>query len=176
MIIAALALYNCKSDTLYPNTVVVPGQVYVLTKGEIETQQIFDLINEVNLPVKVMYGQSTHTSAMPKDSLSFIKRNINQKPYTNSGKDSSTVIVSVKHNAEVQVSPRLYSIDKKEYQNDWLETETALSLSKLKESDLYGFSVYFLVPEGSEEHWISKFKSYDDIVNQVGPVFEYIGN
>lgn len=107
---------------------------------------------------KITYG--TYISELPIDSLQYVLGFINEKPYTIDPNHKTTGYINEKNN-KITVFPKLYGMNNKVFQNNWIQTIKELKLYELDDNELGGHNILIHVPKGEEKEWVDKFKNYD---------------
>jgi len=139
----------------------VPTDVLVKTKGYFTIDKVFNWINTLHLDVEsINYG--IYTSNLPPDSLQYVLDYLNAKPYTHEGVWHVTGYLHYQ-TKEITVFPKLFQMNNKEYQTDWLNSMQKLKLVEYTNSEVSGNIIFFHVPKGEEKEWVEKFKK-DDFV------------
>ena len=137
----------------------VPTDVLVKTKGYFTIDKVFKWINKLHLDVEsIKYG--FYTSSLPPDSLQYILDYLNAKPYTHDGVWNVTGYIHYKTN-KITIFPKLFHMNNKKYQKDWLKSMRKLKLVEDTTSEVSGNNILFHVPKGEEKKWVKKFRKYD---------------
>ena len=138
----------------------VPTDVLVKTKGYYTIDKVFDFINLFDHEVEyIKYG--IYNSKLPSDSLQYVLDFLNAKPYTNDG--NAWFVTGYLHyqTQQITIFPKLFQINNKEYQIDWLQSMEILQLHQQTDTETSGNTILFHVPEGKEKEWVKKFMEYD---------------
>lgn len=98
---------------------------------------------------------------MPSDSLQYVLDLLNEKPYTNDGINWFVTGYLHYQTNQITIFPKLFEIDKLEYQNDWLMAMAELKLNEKHNTELNSGIVRFYVPEGKEKEWKSRFENHE---------------
>lgn len=163
LIIFATSLISCERDTTVDsNEEFVPTDVLVKVKRGHTIDQVFDFINSFDHEVENIHSQK-HTSDLPSDSLDYVLDYLNQKTYTNDGNNWFVTGYLHYQTQVITIFPRLFDIKNTTYQADWLESMEILKLEEDTISENAGCIIYFHVPEGDEQEWVSKFEDYEFI-------------
>jgi hypothetical protein len=164
LVLLALLLLSCEKDannTVYDlDEIFVPTDVFVHTKPDCTIDKVFNFINSMDHPVEFIRN-SMYYSALPSDSLQYVKNYLSAKPYINDGNAGYMTGYLHYQTNQIIVLPELTQIKNKAYQADWLHTMGILKLVEYAEQEESGYFILFHVPEGTEKMWVRKFKMYD---------------
>ena len=133
-----------------------PKAVVVTTSYDINvsTEQLFEFINLFDHKVTLIeMSTGVYVSNIPSSKLQDILDNLNAKPY---------VYVHGYLDGQIIIIPWLHNMENRDNQADWLKTMNDYSLYEWNRySTWHNFTIYFEVPEGTEEEWIAKFEKYE---------------
>ena len=162
-IIILTMLFSCeKNESLEQDFPYkkLPIIVEVKVKDKYMIDDVFNFINSFNFVVENISNR-TYKSALPIDSLNYIKDYISNKKYTNDG-EHKWLLVYVDHKTNyVNIVPNLFNMQNKDYQSDWLETMRILKLSEITGNEPGTNHIIFHVPKGQEKKWAKIFESYN---------------
>lgn len=154
-------LSSCsKNDANLDTREFVPGEISVGIKSGTNINVIFDFINQFDLKVDNI-NSLTFTSDLPPDSLQFVLDFLNDKIYTNDGTNWFVTGYLHYQSNQITIFPRLFDMDKLEYQNDWITSMQELELSEKHNIELNSGIIRFNVPIGSELEWKNQFENYN---------------
>ena len=132
----------------------VSGDVLVVTKDGVSTEEAFNLFNKYNLIIKTFGG--SYKSALSEDQVDHIINIINSKPYVNPvWKLTRGAVYPHYLTKELNVEVHFENLDKNN-QTDWLNTKNQL---QLKEENL-GMSFHLRVPIRQEGKYIRTLNKY----------------
>ncbi|MBO0357098.1 hypothetical protein J0X19_03995 [Hymenobacter sp. BT186] len=134
----------------------VAGDVLVGMREASTLPQTFQLFNSNSLIVKSVMGP-LYISSLPADSIDYVVRELNRKPYINSGawkavKDGNVYLHYQTH--ALTVIPRLLDMTVAN-QQDWAATVQRL---QLQEQPTMVKSCHLNVPLCSEKYWVSQLQ------------------
>ena len=156
-------LSSCsRVNTDVNNKEFVPGEVFVGIKSGTDIQKVFNFINQVDLKVDNI-NSLTFTSDLPSDSLDYVLDVLNEKTYTNDGINWFVTGYLHHQTNKITIFPRLFDMENRDYQNDWLNSMEKLVLNEKHEIDLNSGIILFHVPPGRELEWKNKFENYNII-------------
>ncbi|SHF94599.1 hypothetical protein SAMN05444483_103335 [Salegentibacter echinorum] len=138
----------------------VPKEIAVGIKSGTAIKETFHFINQFDHKVDKL-NSLTFTSNLPSDSLQYVLDFLNKKPYTNDGINWFVTGYLHYQTNQITIFPKLFGIDKLEYQNDWLITMEGLKLNEKHNTELNSGIVRFYVPEGKEKEWKSRFENHE---------------
>jgi len=151
-------LSSCSNDNADSKSQeFVPGEVIVGIKSGTNINEVFDFINQFDNNVDNL-NSLTFTSNLPADSLQYVLDNLNQKTYTNDGVRWSVTGYLHYQTNQITIFPRLFEIDNREYQTDWLSSMKELELSEKHNIELNSGIILFNVPIGREMEWENQFE------------------
>ena len=136
---------------------MIPKEVGVFTHSHITIGKLFDFINLFEHNVEFITNDR-FISLMPLHYQSNIVSALHAKPYIQSfhtGVDSN--------NNEIFMFLRLYNMNNRDYQADWLKTMNDFEL--FEGGNLPYYFIQYLVPDGKEREWQTKFESYNELVS-----------
>ena len=138
----------------------IPGEVSVGIKSGTGTNDVFEFINLFDHQVDNI-SSLTFTSNMESDRLQYVLDVLNKKTYTTDGIYwFVTGYLHLKTN-EITLFPRLFGMDNKEYQNDWLNAMNELELNEKHNAELNSGVIRFYVPIGQEIKWRNQFANHE---------------
>ncbi|MBZ9629756.1 hypothetical protein LB465_03110 [Salegentibacter sp. LM13S] len=154
-------IYSCSKnvDSEIDNQEFVPQEVGVGIKSGTDIKEIFHFINKFDHKVDNINSLS-FKSNLPSDSLQHVLDFLNEKTYTNDG--LNWFVTGYLHNQtnDITIFPRLFEMDKVEFQNDWLMSMEELELSEKHNIELNSGVIRFYVPKGKELVWKNRFEDY----------------
>ena len=130
-----------------------PGDLLIGIKSDISIDLVFDLMNEKEIAIDVMYGFSTY-SLLPIDSLTFINNQLITKPYLNNGAYNNQVGKVVDN--RIELTTTFFEMDLAS-QLDWLET---IKKSQLRDLEAIHKLLVVRVEPGTEKEWKEIFESH----------------
>jgi hypothetical protein len=130
-----------------------PGDLLIGIKSDISIDLAFDLMNEKEIAIDVMYGFSTY-SLLTIDSLTFINNQLIAKPYLNNGAYNNQVGKVVDNRIELNTT--FFEMDLAS-QLDWLET---IKKSQLRDLEAIHKILVVRVEPGTEKEWKEIFESH----------------
>ncbi len=153
-------LLSCNSDDSETDKrEFVPREVSVGIKSGTNINAIFEFINQFDHIVDRIISL-TFTSDLPTDNLQYVIDFLNEKNYTNDGKTWFVTGYLHYQTNQVTIFPKLFDMNNKEYQNDWLNSMQTLKLKEKHNADLNSGVIRFIVPEGKELEWKNRFENY----------------
>ncbi len=154
-------MFSCSSDDSEPDTrEFVPGEVSVGIKSGTNINDLFDFINLFDHQVNNV-NSLTFTSNLESDNLQYVLDFLNDKTYTNDGINWFVTGYLHYQTNEITIFPRLFGMEKIDYQTDWLNSMNELKLNEKHNSELNSGIIRFYVPVGQEMEWRNQFASYD---------------
>jgi hypothetical protein len=150
---------GCRKGDTDPGAVpeLVPTDVIVKTRKDFTIDKVFGFVNQYDHRVEYIYS-TYYISSLPPDSLQYVLDYLNAKPYTNR---PDWPVSGYRHylTGVIHIFPRLYDINNKDNQQDWLQSMKALKLTEVTDRDDFnGSIIFFHVPAGTEKQWVAKFK------------------
>lgn len=134
----------------------VAGDVLVGMREASTLPQTFQLFNSNSLTIKSVMGP-LYISSLPADSIDYVVRELNRKPYINSGAwkavKNGNVYLHYQTRA-LTVIPRLLDMTVAN-QQDWAATVQRL---QLQEQPTMVKSCHLNVPPCSEKYWVSQLQ------------------
>jgi hypothetical protein len=149
---------------------LVPGKIWVRTRCDSTINSVFDFINLLNLDIEIIEAKSYFLD-LSADSLQCALDYLNTKPYVKDGNNSEQVMSYV-IGGKVYIHVSLFGMKNKNYQADWLETKNKFKLTS-PDLGLYGYTIIFQVPDGTEQEWQRKLKEYEIVEDAYFPFLEY---
>lgn len=141
-------LSSCSSDDA--EVVIhgfIPQEVSVGIKSGTNINEIFEFVNQFDHKVDNI-NSLTFNSELPSDSLQYVLDFLNEKSYTNDGINWFVTGYMHQQTNQITIFPRLFIMDKVEYQNDWLFSMEELGLSEKHNIELNSGIIRFYVPKG----------------------------
>ncbi|MBX2966345.1 MAG: hypothetical protein KF845_09385 [Cyclobacteriaceae bacterium] len=130
--------------------------IHVKTKYT-DINEVFDFINSLEFGVKqIENGTYLSSLAADTDVLQSIITNLKAKSYTT---DSWVTGHLHWYNANIVVFIRLYDMENKNYQADWIETMNEYQFENYVNGAKH--TIVFYIPEGTGEQWETNFTEYD---------------
>ena len=137
-----------------------PGEISVGFKSGTDVNEIFNFINQFNHQVDKI-NSLTFISNLPAEKLEYILDELNEKNYTNDGVNLFTNGYLHAQTNEITIFPKLFEMNNKAYQNDWLESMNEFELLEKHDENLASGTILFYVPVGKEKEWRNIFLTYD---------------
>ena len=131
-----------------------PINVYVKIKNYYTINRVFEFINTFTLNAKEIYG-GVHFSTMSSDSLQYILDGLNSKPYITAWGSLDY------YTYQIRISSTLHDMENRDYQNDWLKSMNDYQLIEIMDYYNSGYTIHFIVPEGTEKQWEARFKQHE---------------
>jgi len=152
----------------------IPGEVSVGIKSGTDISSIFNFINQFEHSIDNINSLS-FTSDLPTDNLQYVLDFLNEKSYTNDG--VNWFVTGYISNKTITIFPRLFEMNKLEFQNDWLNSMQELELKEKHNVDLNSGIIRFYVPIDSELQWKNQFEKYNIVdwaeLNYVAEITPY---
>jgi len=153
-------LSSCNNnDAVLDTREFVPGEISVGIKSGTSIKETFNFINLFDHRVDNINSLS-FTSDLPSDSLQYILNFLNEKKYTNDGKNWFVSGHLHHKTKQITISPRLFDIDNLDYQNDWIASMQKLKLKEDYNIELNSGIIRFNVPIGLELGWKNIFEKH----------------
>ena len=153
-----LPLMSCAKEEVAPDddTEFVPGEVIIGTKETTTIPQAFALVNSHSLGI-LSVSTPLYTSRLPLDSLGYIERALNAKPYINDGVWKAHVY---RHalTGVLTTTVRLMNMTLAN-QQDWLATVQKLQLQEQSNSSSY----HLKVPVGQEKNLVKELQKQSEV-------------
>lgn len=158
LLLIFMALFNfyaCnKNEDDFLDLEYVPTDIILKTKNQYPIDEVFDFINLFQHKVEsIKYG--FYTSNFHSDSLLYVLDYMETKSYV-----TATAYIHGKTN-KIRVFPKLYDMDNKEFQTDWLATLSELQMIEIDDDNSGGNTLLIHVPIGKEKEWKNRFEKYD---------------
>ena len=150
-------LSACKKETAGPTEPedaypFVAGDLLVGIKVGVPIEQVFQLVNAQQFTLSQVNGFD-YTSALPKDSLAYVRKVLQAKPYFNQRGFTANAYISAVDGSLWEAST-FFNMDQAS-QQDWLATMSQLRLTA-GTGDYR--DVYLKVPVGQEKFWRAELR------------------
>jgi hypothetical protein len=159
-LLSGIALSACNKTGASPDgaprcATYVAGDVAIGVQPAVEAAQIFELTNAQGFGIDKMSGFN-YVSALPPDSLAYVRRVLRSKPYLNTqgftGGNASVYAADRK----IHVVDQLFNMTPAN-QADWLQTLQTLQLTDDSGARCPSCKTALLkVPTGSEQRWVTE--------------------
>ena len=165
LIILIFATISCMKDkedsTKFSNEKFVSGDLLIGVSNNAELKTVFDTLNSLDLRISEMNG-FFYNANLPSDSVNYLIKFLNQKPYINTGTGWSATTSSVYYyqpESAIRVISSEFNMTAF-YQTDFLST-----IENLNFVERFGDTKYMLlnVPIGTEKYWLNELKKYQFI-------------
>jgi len=154
LVLLLSALVSCQKNTAEPKEEAefVPGELAIGTRETATVTQTCELLNSYNVSI-LSVSVPHYVSTLPLDSLKYVERILNTKPYINDGGWSAKVLQNSQNNT-LFTNLRLMNMSLAN-QQDWLDTMQQLRLQE--QPQLYT-SYLLKVPIGEEKKWLAELQ------------------